>query len=230
MESAIVPGIYDPDVGRRRSARVHRGRLRDDAAAGRRRRAAGRDLERRESRRAAASCTSSAVAPPAEDAGGRDVSFRTAANVTCRKAFWSEYGVSGVDALSDAGRDAIRDARPRDLSARMLRRADRPRRRGHRDARACRTRRKKDRGGGFSCGRRLPRGRSARRRQRAPSCSGSITPIRIIRHSRRSTTSITRGRSSRTSSCRSSNGRAVPISRRGACARIDRRFRSEEED
>ncbi len=51
MESAIVPGIYDPHARRRRSAREHRSLLRDDATAGRGRRVAGRHFKRRQSGR-----------------------------------------------------------------------------------------------------------------------------------------------------------------------------------
>ena len=46
MESAIVPGIYDPDARRRGPARQHRGRARDGAPPGARGRAAGRASRR----------------------------------------------------------------------------------------------------------------------------------------------------------------------------------------
>ena len=70
----------------------------------------------------------------------------------------------------------------------------------------CRTRPKKDRGGGSWCGRPTTGWRSSARASSAASCSGSIIRIRIIRRGRRSSISITRGRPSRTSSSRSRPG------------------------
>ena len=82
----------------------------------------------------------------------------------------------------------------------------RPRRRRHRDVRAAEHHRGRAAPAVSRASAGLPRSREAGHASWGPSCSGSITRIRIIPRGRRSTISITRGRSSRTSSCPSAPG------------------------
>ena len=89
-------------------------------------------------------------------------------------------------------------ARPRDVSARMLRRAARPRRRRAGSVRAAEHHRRRPAAALPGAGPTTTAAPRSARAKPGSTCSASITRIRIIRRGRRSTTSITRGRRSRT--------------------------------
>ena len=191
MESAIVPGIYDPTLADE-DLRVGSERAYEMV----------RRLAREEGLLAGIS-SGAALAAMLDvakrlDRGVIVTVFPDGAEKYLNETFWTAERCDhrrSVTAGVAAGDPASRRG---DVSARVLRRAGRPRgivtgRRG-----AARTRPRKVRGAGFSCGRRTTGWRNSGAASWAASCSGSIIRIRITRRGRRSTISITRGRPLRT--------------------------------
>ena len=149
MATAMVPAIYDPSLADEDLRVEHRGRAPAGAPAGARRRTAGRHFVRRGA---------------GGDAAGRAHASNRGVVVTVfpdgAEKYLTEKLLDGR--VTDDPRrcelerrrgDRDSPSRRGDVSARVLRRADRHRRRRRRPRCRCRTRPRKDRGAGFSCGR-----------------------------------------------------------------------------
>ena len=197
MESAIVPGIYDPTLADE-DVRVGT----EEAYEMTRRLAQEEGLLVGIS----SGANLAGALKVARERRGVVVVFCDGGERYLSERFWENPPEGALDLrheLMATGADrsgGCRDscARARDVSARVLRRAARPRRRGAAKRSRCRTPPKKARAAASWCGPTITASRRSARAKRGSTCSASITRIRIIRRSRRSTISITRGRRSRT--------------------------------
>ena len=140
METAIVPGIYDPGWRTKTSASAPRRGLRDHARQLAREGSARRDLERRESRRRIARrsrCRTPSSSSSSPDGGEKYLSerFWERGRQPCRGAAPKArtLGPQLLPGSVNPGRCGDSRARRGDVSQRVLRRADRPRRRRFRE-------------------------------------------------------------------------------------------------
>ena len=130
MDTAIVPGIYDPALADEDIGVEHRGGVRADAPAG-----AGGAVRR--ASRAARTSPARCAWPAATSNAVIVVVFCDGGEKYLSERFWDEElrparaRAEWRSTLQPGVADAIRAPRRRDVSERVLRRAHRPRRRGH---------------------------------------------------------------------------------------------------